>query len=133
MEDKVFKLEKQLEELEKSNISLYINNVKKIKKNAIKLEGDINKLLYEEDNSDSEENNSESDNENENENEKDINDINIDNELKNYSELIENIDEDVIEEKTIEELNKIYQQIISIEKNIKLYQRLNCELNIKNI
>ena len=126
MEDRVIKLELKLNELEKSNISLYINDVKKIKKNAIKLENEINKILTEDENN-SEDENSESD--------KSISDkdIDIDEELKKYSDLICNLNETEINNKTIEELNKIYQEIITVEKNIKLYQRLNCDLNIKNL
>lgn len=124
MEDRVIKLELKLNELEKSNISLYINDVKKIKKNAIKLENEINKILTEDENN-SEDENSESD--------KSISDIDIDEELKKYSDLICNLNETEINNKTIEELNKIYQEIITVEKNIKLYQRLNCDLIIKNL
>ena len=132
MEDKVIKLEKQLDELEKSNISLYINDVKKIKKNAIKLENEINKILMHNENISEDEN---QDDNSECENSRlDIDiDINIDNELIKYSKLINHLNESEINEKTIEELNKIYEEIIKIEKNIRLFQTLNCELNIKNV
>jgi hypothetical protein len=124
MEDKVLKLEKELESLEKSNASLYIKEIKQIKKNAIKLEIDINKLLSDDNNSHSDESSDFNDLES---------DFDIDNEINVYSNLIKTLNDDNINNKSIEELSNILIQIEKIEKNIINYQTLKVELDIKTV
>ncbi len=124
MEDKVLKLEKELESLEKSNPSLYIKEIKQIKKNAIKLEIDINKLLSDDNNSHSDESSDFNDLES---------DFDIDNEINVYSNLIKTLNDDNINNKSIEELSNILIQIEKIEKNIINYQTLKVELDIKTV
>jgi hypothetical protein len=124
MEDKVLKLEQELESLEKSNPSLYIKEIKQIKKNAIKLEIDINKLLSDENDSNS----------NESEDFNDLeSDFDIDNEINLYSKLVKTLNDDNMNNKSIEELSNILIQIEKIEKNIINYQTLKVELDIKTI
>ncbi len=124
MEDKVLKLEKELESLEKSNPSLYIKDIKQIKKNAIKLEIDINKLLSDEHSSNSDESSEFNDLEP---------DFDIDNEINIYSKLVKTLNDDNINNKSIEELSNILIQIEKIEKNIINYQTLKVELDIKTV
>ena len=126
MEGKVFKLEKELESLEKNNPTLHITEIKKIKKNAIKLEADINNLLNDD--------KLESDEKSDDSSSIDIDiDINIDNEINVYTKLINELNDETINLKTIEELNLLLKQIEKIENNIINYQTLNIDLDIKTI
>ncbi len=126
MEEKVLYLEKELESLEKNNPSLHITEIKQIKKNAIKLETEINKLL----NDDKSENNSDLE---ESDNFDEINDFDIDVEINKYTKIINGLNDESINLKTIEELNLLLKDIQKIEKNIINYQRLNIDLDIKTI
>lgn len=123
MEDKVFNLEKELETLEKNNPSLHISEIKQIKKNAIKLEMDINELL----------NDDNSDNSEESDNSEDSSSFDIDSEINKYTKLINGLNDESINLKTIEELNLLLKQIENIEKNIINYKKLNIDLDIKTI
>jgi hypothetical protein len=127
MEEKVLYLEKELESLEKNNPSLHITEIKLIKKNAIKLETEINKLLSD----DISENNS--DNSDNSDNFDDFDDFDIDIEINKYTKIINELNDDSINLKTIEELNLLLKEIQKIEKNIINYQRLNIDLDIKTI
>jgi hypothetical protein len=127
MEDKVLNLEKDLETLEKNNPSLHINEIKQIKKNAIKLEAEIAKLLND-DNSDTEESINDDDSESSS-----SFDFDIDKEINKYTNLINELNDESINLKSIEELNLLLGQIIKIEKNIINYQTLKVDLDIKTI
>ena len=126
MEDKVFNLEKELLSFEKNNPSLHINEIKQIKKNAIRLEVEINELL----NLDSSTEESEEFTDNDSD---DLNSFNIDDEINKYTKLIGGLNDDSINLKTIEELNLLLKQIEKIEKNITNYQTLNIDLDLKTI
>jgi hypothetical protein len=122
MEERLYSLEKELNELEKNNIGLHMEQFKKIKKNAIKLENEMNKILLNEEKEEKEE---------ESEQNKDKIDINI--EISRYTELVDNINNDFIDNMTIEELLTVYDNINKIEKNIVSYQRNKSDINIKII
>jgi hypothetical protein len=128
MEDKVLNLENELESLEKNNPSLHIAEIKQIKKFAIKLEAEINNLLKLNDDGDDSDNNSDD------YASSDIDlDIDIDSEINKYTKLINELNDESINLKSIEELNLLLKQIEKIEKNIINYKTLNIDLDIKTI
>ena len=118
MEKRILDIENEFNMLENKNISLYMKNVKDIKKSICKLEINLNKLCKESDNSDS-----------------DIDDEieNIDKYLETYCLLLNSINDDNINNKTLEELLELSKQLELMEKNIKIYQKSNNELNIINL
>ena len=118
MEKRILDIENEFNMLENKNISLYMKNVKDIKKSICKLEINLNKLCKECDNSDS-------DNDDEIEN--------IDKYLETYCLLLNSINDDNINNKTLEELLELSKQLELMEKNIKIYQKSNNELNIINL
>ena len=116
MEKRILDIENEFNILENKNISLYMKNVKDIKKSISKLEINLNKICKDCDNSDDESN--------------DENIENIDKYLDIYCSLLNSINDDNINNKTIEELLDLSKQIESMEKNIKIYQKTNNDLNI---
>ncbi len=126
MEKRILDIENEFNMLENKNISLYMKNVKDIKKNISKLEINLNKLCKECDNDESDE-----------ENNNEI--VNIDKYLENYCLLLNSINHDNvnvndnINNKTIEELIELSKQLEIMQKNIKIYQKSNNELNIINL
>jgi hypothetical protein len=118
MEKRILDIENEFNLLENKNISLYMKNVKDIKKNMCKLEINLNKLCKDCD-SDDESNDEEIDN--------------IDKYLESYCLLLNSINDENINNKTLEELIELSKQLESMEKNIKTYQKSNNELNIINL
>ena len=97
-----------------------MNNVKNIKKNLCKLEINLNKLYKECDNDDESNDNNDSID-------------NIDKYLDKYCLLLNSVNDDNINNKTIEELIQLLKCIELMEKNIKSYQKSNTELDIINL
>jgi hypothetical protein len=127
MEKQILDIENEFNMLENKNISLYMKNVRNIKKNICKLEINLNKLCKEcsnniiddnDDNSDSDDN---------------IEIENIDKYLDMYCSMLNSINDENVNNKTIEELLELSKQLELMEKNIKIYQKSNNELNIINL
>ena len=119
MEQKILDIENEFNMLENKNISLYMKNVKNIKKSLCKLEINLNKLCKEYDNVDNNEDNTEIEN--------------IDKYLDMYCSILNSINDDNINSKSLEELIDLLKEIEMMEKNIKGYQKSNAELNIINL
>ncbi len=118
MEKRILDIENEFNMLETKNISLYMKNVKDIKKSICKLEINLNKLCKESDNDD----------------ESDDNNIeNIDKYLDIYCNILNSVNDDNVNNKTLEELIELLKEIESMERYIKLYQKSNSELNIINL
>ena len=62
-----------------------------------------------------------------------VNFVDIDKEINKYTNLINELNDESINLKSIEELNLLLGQIIKIEKNIINYQTLKIDLDIKTI
>jgi hypothetical protein len=133
MEQKLSGLYDLFNELESKNISLYMKNVKQIKKNVNKLEVALYNLCKEDKNEEDEDEDVENDDDDNDEEEEDID---IDKQLEDYSTLINSINSDTnnnLESKPIEELVQILKQIELFEKQIVSYKNKTTDLNIKNI
>jgi hypothetical protein len=119
-------IENEFNMLENKNISLYMKNVRNIKKNICKLEINLNKMCKECSNNDNDDN-SDSDNDG------NIEIENIDKYLDMYCSMLNSINDENVNNKTIEELLELSKQLELMEKNIKIYQKSNNELNIINL
>jgi len=126
MEKQILDIENEFNMLENKNISLYMKNVRNIKKNICKLEINLNKLCKECSNNDNDDN-SDSDNDG------NIEIENIDKYLDMYCSMLNSINDENVNNKTIEELLELSKQLELMEKNIKIYQKSNNELNIINL
>ena len=118
MEKRILDIENDFNMLENKNISLYMKNVKCIKKDIYKLEINLNKLCKE----------CEKDDESNDELVE-----NIDKYIDMYCSMLNSINDENINNKTIEELLELSKQLELMEKNIKIYQKSNNELNIINL
>ncbi len=123
MEKRILDIETEFNMLENKNISLYMKNVKQIKKNICKLEINLNKLCKDNDDNDDSDNSDNSDNEIED----------IDKYLENYCILLNSINDDNVNDRTIEELIELLKKIEIMDKKIKTYQKTNNDLNIINL
>ena len=132
MEKQILDIENEFNMLENKNISLYMKNVKNIKKKMYKFEINLNKLCKESEDCDDSDNSDNSDNNDNNDNSEDeIEDI--DKYLDNYCILLNSINNDNVNDKTIEELIQLSRQIEIMDKKIKIYQKTNSDLNIINL
>ena len=122
MEKRILDIENEFNMLENKNISLYMKNVKHIKKNVCKLEINLNKLCT---------NNNSDDIDDIDDSEEEID--NIDKYLDTYCILLNSINDDNINDKTIEELIVLLKEIEIMEKKIKIYHKTNNDLNIINL
>ncbi len=123
MEKRILDIENEFNMLENKNISLYMKNVKQIKKNICKLEINLNKLCKDNDDNDDSDNSDNSDNEIED----------IDKYLENYCILLNSINDDNVNDRTIEELIELLKKIEIMDNKIKTYQKTNNDLNIINL
>ncbi len=123
MEKRILDIETEFNMLENKNISLYMKNVKQIKKNICKLEINLNKLCKDNDDNDDSDNSDNSDNEIED----------IDKYLENYCILLNSINDDNVNDRTIEELIELLKKIEIMDNKIKTYQKTNNDLNIINL
>ncbi len=124
MEKRILDIENEFNMLENKNISLYMKNVKQIKKNICKLEINLNNLCKDDDTVDTDDNNSD-------DSEDEIEDI--DKYLENYCILLNSINDDNVNDRTIEELIELLKKIEIMDNKIKTYQKTNNDLNIINL
>ena len=128
MEKRILDIENEFNMLENKNISLYMKNVKHIKKNICKLEINLNKLCKEIDNHNDDNDDNDDDDNNDNDEIE-----NIDKYLDTYCILLNSIDNNNINDKSIEELIQLLKKIEIMDKKIKTYQKTNSDLNIINM
>ena len=96
-----------------------MKNVKNIKKNICKLEVSLNKLCKKCEIDDDE---------------NDIEDIdNIDKYIEKYCSILNSINDDNINSKSLEEIIDLLKELESMDRIVKSYQKSNAELNVINI
>ena len=139
MEQKLSDLYESFNELESKNVSLYMKNIKQIKKSVSKLELTLNKLCKDDKNDEDDEDQDEDQDDDDEDQEDEDDEDDIDKQLEDYSVLINSMNDgsnsNNLESKTIEELVQTLKQIELFEKQITKFKNKNNDkdLQIKNI